>query len=48
VTWLDVILYGPGWLACLMFPAMPFIDRWHYRRTCRRYKERWGRPYPGP
>lgn len=47
-SWLDVILYGPGWLACVMIPLGPFADHWHYRRTCRRYEERWGRPYKGP
>ncbi len=44
MTWLDVVLCGPGWAAC----ALVLLDRWHYRRTRRRYEQRWGVPYQGP
>ena len=48
MTWRDVILYGPGWAACILLLLAKPIDRWHYRRTCRRYRERWGVDYDGP
>ena len=41
MTWLNVVLYGPGWLACAWIP----VDWWLDRRFRRRYEERWGVPY---
>lgn len=34
MTWLDVILYGPGWLACALAPAL-----WLWERRLRRRSE---------
>lgn len=48
MTWRDVILYGPGYAACALIVLGPVIDRLHYRRTKRRYEERWGVRYDGP
>jgi hypothetical protein len=48
VTWRDAVLYGPGWAACILLILSKPIDRWHYRRTCRLYRERWGVDYDGP
>jgi hypothetical protein len=47
-SWQDVILYGPGWAACLMLPLGPLVDRWLERRFQRQYRERWGVDYDGP
>lgn len=44
-SWQDVILY---WLPYAGIAIVVGLDRWHYRRTCRRYEERWGVPYDGP
>lgn len=48
MSWRDTILYGPGWLALIGIVVGKPLDRWHYRRTCRQYEERWGVPYDGP
>jgi hypothetical protein len=40
-SWQDVILYGPGWAACLMLP----LGWWMDRRFRRQYRERWGVDY---
>jgi hypothetical protein len=48
VTWRDLILYGPGWLALAALLASRPLACWHYRRTQRRYEARWGVPYDGP
>ncbi|WP_405676763.1 hypothetical protein OG292_19195 [Streptomyces sp. NBC_01511] len=42
MTWLNIILSAPGWLACLLIP----LDRISERRFRRRYEQRWGEP-PG-
>lgn len=47
-SWRDVILYGPGLIACIGIALVHPIDRWHYRRTKQQYEERWGAPYDGP
>lgn len=44
MTWLDLLLYGPGWVACALIP----INWWLDRRFRRKYQARWGVPYrPG-
>lgn len=43
MTWLDVLPYGPGWLACLLIPLW-----WMDHRFRRQYKERWGVNYNKP
>jgi len=47
-SWQDVILYGPGWAACLLLPLGPFVGRWLERRFRRQYREHWGVDYDGP
>lgn len=42
MTWLDVLIYGPGWIACALLPLNHYFER-RYRR---RYEERWGTPPP--
>ncbi|MFD9072088.1 hypothetical protein [Streptomyces lasiicapitis] len=27
MTWLDVLLYGPGWLACALIPVNWWLDK---------------------
>lgn len=41
MTWLDVILYGPGWLTCALLLTDPLLER----RFRRRYEQRWGQPH---
>lgn len=41
MSWLDVLLYGPGWLACLLF----LVDWYLERRFRRDYEKKWGVPY---
>ncbi|MEV3857759.1 hypothetical protein AB0J38_25965 [Streptomyces sp. NPDC050095] len=26
MTWLDVLLYGPGWLACALIPVNWYVE----------------------
>lgn len=44
MTWLDVLLYGPGWIAFLLIPVNWYAER----RFRRRYEEKWGQPYGAP
>lgn len=41
MTWQDVLMAGPGWVACALIPLGWWLDR----RFRRRYQERWGVPY---
>lgn len=43
MTWRDVILYGPGWLACAVILLRPLVARhraWKLDRLNRRKRER--------
>lgn len=42
MTWLDALLYGPGWLACALAPAL-----WLWERRVRRRSEQ-QRTFPVP
>jgi hypothetical protein len=44
---MDVLLYGPGWLAAALVAASPYLERRIDRRFRRLHKERWGVPYEG-
>ena len=41
MTWRDVLLASPGWLACVILP----LNWWLDRRFHRKYEALWGVPY---